>query len=302
MGKKRRTIILVPPGGTRIRSIRIRVSLVIAFAVLITIGFAGYFIPFSSNAIDVVRSNQRRNMNNQNVKMLQKIRTIYASHNSLDSLLQELGEQKGEIDFLAQFNIPEEKTRATDKKKSKKYALSDQLALIDKFDFRFSRAVDFLREHPAYLTKIPLRLPVEGQPFISTRFGITRDPFTGKSKHHYGLDFVAEKGTAVVAAADGVVAAVEKRKDWGLRVKIKHQYGFQTVYAHLASVKTGKGRKVSRGDVVGTIGSSGLSTGTHLHYEMWLDGTQVDPEKYLFPFQVEEYQVARARLPDNEFQ
>jgi murein DD-endopeptidase MepM/ murein hydrolase activator NlpD len=79
------------------------------------------------------------------------------------------------------------------------------------------------------------------------------------------------------------VLLVEKHCRWGWRIKLNHKYGFSTVYAHLGTVHVVNGKRVKRGDVIATVGISGLTTGPHLHYEVWQKGKQVNPLDYIFP-------------------
>ena len=136
---------------------------------------------------------------------------------------------------------------------------------------------------------IPVIPPVaSGSYVISRRYGMDRDPFTGQQKMHYGTDFAAELGVPVNATAAGVVARVESDPLWGRRVTIAHGRSFRTVYAHLGTVRVAQGKAVKRGEEIGTVGMSGLTTGTHVHYEIWHRDRAVNPEEYLFPMMVTE--------------
>jgi murein DD-endopeptidase MepM/ murein hydrolase activator NlpD len=130
---------------------------------------------------------------------------------------------------------------------------------------------------------IPLCKPVAANAFISLRFGRGRDPFTGHAKLHNGVDIAAPPGTAVMACAAGRVVSVENGAIWGRRVVIEHSRGFQSVYAHLGTVSVARGRPVRRGGTIGTIGSSGLATGPHVHYEVRRNGEPLDPELFFYP-------------------
>jgi len=110
---------------------------------------------------------------------------------------------------------------------------------------------------------------------ITSDFGADR----GRSRHQ-GIDLSAPSGTRVVATADGVVSTAERWGDFGRVVVIDHGAGWRTRYAHLKSIKVKKGKRVKRGDVVGTVGRSGNATGNHLHYEIRHHGTAVDPRPY----------------------
>jgi murein DD-endopeptidase MepM/ murein hydrolase activator NlpD len=111
---------------------------------------------------------------------------------------------------------------------------------------------------------------------ISSDFGAPRG-----SSRHQGLDLRAPKGTEVRATADGRVIFAGKAGDFGRLVIIEHSGGYETRYAHLKSIEVKKGRTVQRGTIVGTVGKSGNATGFHLHYEVRLQGTAVNPRSYL---------------------
>jgi len=111
---------------------------------------------------------------------------------------------------------------------------------------------------------------------ISSEFGVPR----GRSRHK-GLDLTAPKGTKVRVTADGRVSFAGRSGDFGRLVVVEHEDGYETRYAHLKSIDVKKGRKLKRGAVVGTVGESGNATGPHLHYEVRLHGTPVNPRSYL---------------------
>src|SRR5437773_2424390 len=114
-----------------------------------------------------------------------------------------------------------------------------------------------------------------------------RDPFTGMRDFHQGLDLVAPIGTKVIAPADGIVTKVGPSGGFGNSVFISHGYGIITRYGHLASYNVRVGQRVKRGDVIATVGSTGRSTGPHLHYELLVHQRNVDPIKYI----LEEYRA-----------
>lgn len=123
---------------------------------------------------------------------------------------------------------------------------------------------------------------------MSSAFGMRKDPRSGERRHHHGIDFIAPVGTEVYATADGVVTTAENRpKGFGTLVEITHgETGeFMTRYAHLDSFVVKKGQKVKKGEVIARVGSSGWSTGPHLHYEVRLKGKAVDPEKYILDYE-----------------
>ena len=121
--------------------------------------------------------------------------------------------------------------------------------------------------------------PVRG--WVSSGFGPRVSPFTGRDAIHSGIDIAAPMSTPVIAPAAGTVAEAGHEKSLGNMIVVSHGYGYQTMYAHLKKIKVKVGQTLKRGDVLGQVGSTGLSTGPHLHYEVEANGRAVDPRKYI---------------------
>jgi murein DD-endopeptidase MepM/ murein hydrolase activator NlpD len=132
------------------------------------------------------------------------------------------------------------------------------------------------------LTRIPSIWPlVNGAGKITSRYGYRRDPFHRRVRHHAGTDVAAPTGTKVHATAKGTVTFAEYDQFYGNLIKVDHGEGLETWYAHLSKISVGVGDVVERSTVIGNVGSTGRSTGPHLHYEVHVDGQPVDSEKYL---------------------
>ncbi len=127
---------------------------------------------------------------------------------------------------------------------------------------------------------LPTAQPVPGSN-LGSHFGFRIDPITGRSALHTGLDFQAESGTPILAAAGGVVVVQENHGAYGNMVEIDHGNGLITRYAHASSVFVKKGDLVKRGQKIAAVGSTGRSTGPHLHFEVLADGSPQDPQKFL---------------------
>ena len=121
--------------------------------------------------------------------------------------------------------------------------------------------------------------PVHG--WISSRYGRRISPFTGRDTMHGGIDISAPMYTPVVAPAGGTVVLAQFEAGLGNAIIVSHGYGIRTTYGHLAKLKVKDGQKVTRGDVIGFVGSTGLSTGPHLHYEVEHRGAGMDPLKFI---------------------
>ncbi len=127
---------------------------------------------------------------------------------------------------------------------------------------------------------LPTAQPVPGS-HLGSAFGWRIDPITGRSALHTGLDFQADPGTPILAAAGGVVVVQEYHAAYGNMVEIDHGNNLMTRYAHASEVFVKKGDLVKRGQKIATVGSTGRSTGPHLHFEVWADGSPQDPQKFL---------------------
>ena len=129
-------------------------------------------------------------------------------------------------------------------------------------------------------TLLPLGAPVKNVR-VTSNFGTRNDPFTGKPKKHRGIDFAGKIGTELMAVAPGRVVSAGERVGYGTTVEIDHGLGFTTLYAHLSQITVARGDWVRPGTVIGLAGSTGRSTGPHLHYEIRYKGVPFDPSKFV---------------------
>ncbi|MCB9024873.1 MAG: M23 family metallopeptidase [Bdellovibrionaceae bacterium] len=136
-----------------------------------------------------------------------------------------------------------------------------------------------LSERQNFIRATPSVRPTRG--WFSSRFGIRADPFTGRPTMHSGLDLASRYGAPVTATADGIVTFVGYQNGYGNIVAIDHGYGIQTRYAHNSRVYVQVGDQIRRYDVIAAVGSSGRSTGAHVHYEVRVRGVAVDPINYI---------------------
>ncbi|MDG1448344.1 MAG: DUF5930 domain-containing protein [Ascidiaceihabitans sp.] len=129
--------------------------------------------------------------------------------------------------------------------------------------------------------KAPFANPVKAAFRFTSKFGPRRDPKTGGRRMHKGVDFAAPNGTPLYATADGVVTHAGWSSGYGRLVKIQHEFGIETRYAHMSKLRAKVGQRVSRGDRIGDMGASGRVTGVHLHYEVRVGGNAVNPMIYI---------------------
>lgn len=142
-----------------------------------------------------------------------------------------------------------------------------------------------IKNQDAKLSSIPAIQPVSNKQLnrIASGFGMRIDPVYGTPKMHKGLDFTAAQGTPIYATGDGTISeAGYSEGGYGNHVVINHGYGYETLYGHMVRLKARQGQKVTRGEVIGWVGSTGKSTGPHCHYEVHINGNAVDPVYFFY--------------------
>ena len=186
------------------------------------------------------------------------------------------------LGFTKQYKI----TRQWSDLIKKSFSLSGEYA---EFDYKFGKIKDavsglenniheldeYLLDKNSILRSTPTILPSVG--WITSYFGHRVSPYAGKVKMHEGLDVGAPFGTPIVAPADGVITFAGHKAGFGNFVQIDHGYGIETIYAHAQKVIARNGQKIKRGELIAKVGSTGYSTGPHLHYEVRVNGVAVDP-------------------------
>jgi murein DD-endopeptidase MepM/ murein hydrolase activator NlpD len=146
----------------------------------------------------------------------------------------------------------------------------------------YSEVLSVLEQEKEIRESTPSVRPLRGG-FLSSRFGRRMDPFSGQTVLHPGLDYRARTGTPVISTADGVVARTGRNGGYGLMIEVEHGSGFKTRYAHLSKILVNRGQKVRRGEIIGLVGNTGRSTGSHLHYEVLFRKMHRDPLQYVIP-------------------
>jgi murein DD-endopeptidase MepM/ murein hydrolase activator NlpD len=144
----------------------------------------------------------------------------------------------------------------------------------------------FVKSKQEMLTAIPAIQPLSNKNLerLASGFGYRIDPIYKTPKMHTGLDFTAATGTPIYATGDGTVetAGFDNGGGYGNHVIINHGYGYETLYGHMTKIKTHRGERVKRGQVIGWVGSTGKSTGPHCHYEVIKNGEKIDPVHFFF--------------------
>ena len=149
----------------------------------------------------------------------------------------------------------------------------------------YDEVIELAQKREEQLASVPAIMPISNEDLRRTAsgWGYRIHPIYKIRRFHYGMDFTASTGTEVYATGDGVVKTTERsRRGYGNKLVIDHGFGYETLYAHLNDFNVRLGQKVKRGDVVAFVGSTGLSTAPHLHYEVHVNGKKVNPAYYYF--------------------
>ncbi len=182
--------------------------------------------------------------------------------------------------------------------------LTQRLDLFERQLYAQSLSFDQLKETASKqkdkLAHIPSVIPITIKDFtMSSGYGVRRDPIYGSSKFHTGLDFAAKTGTPVFATADGKVTEAGRQSGYGNCIDISHGYNYLTRYAHLSEILVKPGQEVKRGEMIGKVGSTGKSTGSHLHYEVRFKDEPQNPVNYYFMDLTPEEYAEMVQLAEN---
>ena len=182
--------------------------------------------------------------------------------------------------------------------------LTKQLYLQSK---SFDEIIELAKNKSKMLASIPAIQPVANKDLkrMTSGYGYRIHPIYKTRKMHYGMDYSAKVGTEIYATGDGIISKVKRSKrGYGNYVKINHGFGYETLYAHMSKYIVKKGQKVKRGEVIGYVGNSGISTAPHLHYEVRKDNKKINPVNFYFnDLTPEEYEkmLELASQPNQSF-
>ncbi|HHY71442.1 MAG TPA: M23 family metallopeptidase [Thermoanaerobacterales bacterium] len=160
--------------------------------------------------------------------------------------------------------------------------------IVSDYSYEFKDVVEAIKEITQASMSIPvfgqkeqelLPMPVDGR--VSSEYGLRFHPILKEQRMHHGIDIVQKEGCPVKTVLDGVVFSVGQDKEMGNMVKIRHDNGSTTVYAHLKDVYVKKQEPIKQGFIIGTVGKTGLAETSHLHFEIWRDDKSEDPRKWL---------------------
>jgi murein DD-endopeptidase MepM/ murein hydrolase activator NlpD len=264
---------------------------VVFFASLIFSGYSLFFVYASGNSYSSLKS--------ENYLLKKQVENMVSKYKDLDNKISEL--EKSSATLRTAVDLPpiskdelqmgvgggyfdnsiDFMGHDAESELNKAVSLVDEMSRKINFEKdQYLKISDQLKENEKLSRAIPAIRPCTG--IISDGFGMRMHPILHIRRMHEGVDFVTDIGTPVHATGDGIISFTGLKNGYGLEVEIDHGFGFRTVYAHLSKILVKRGEKVQRGEVIAKTGTSGLSTGPHLHYEVEHDGVKVNPADYFF--------------------
>ena len=290
-------IIFVSNNMAKAKTLSLRQAMLLVFGLLLMSSMltAALILPQADSAnqgvnnllpvrmLQAVRSNSQQHIDALALQLGQ----IQARVMRLDALSERLGELAGVKDKdIKAGQVPGQGGPLVQDHSLSIEELTDQIEeltkLVERRHDRLGVLEAMLLQQNVSRSTLPSGSPVNVG-YNSSSFGWRVDPFTGHMAMHEGLDFMAEIGTPIHAAADGIVVEAENTPDYGNIIKVDHGSGLETRYAHAKRLLVKVGDRVQKGQLIAEVGNTGRSTGAHLHFEVRLNGVPLDPRRYLPP-------------------
>jgi len=295
LGKKL-SFMLIPGSREKLRQFSISYGFILFCAVIIVFLFIANAYLTNSYMTSRTSADELTRFRVENELLMDKYEELKEEINEISTIYDDL--VKKEIVIRNIFGLPEISTderklgiggpenkiyknlsKAVQLARSTEMEVDALLRLANFEKEKYNDVYDILAEKKSILDHTPSIIPTRG--YRTRGFGMKTDPFTGYKRFHGGIDIGNKTGTPIYATADGVVKSVTNGRDLGLVITVNHGYGYQTLYGHLSKIEVNKGQKVRRGDLIALMGSTGYSTGPHLHYEVIKNGKRVNPLEYI---------------------
>jgi murein DD-endopeptidase MepM/ murein hydrolase activator NlpD len=260
------TIMLVPHSRFSSRSVRIPVIAAAFFCVMALLGSV-FTVSLSIQAFDYYRMKSEYARMSKDFNELESTMASLKQSESQFRKLFSLGSRKEVLK-----NLESTTEEGSIDVEALKKDINSSMATVDEIKSYLAKEQDVFRSSPS-------GWPAAGK--ISSGFGMREHPRYGGRKFHTGIDITMPNGTPLHATADGVVSFSDRSGGSGNIVVIEHGHGLSTVYAHNTRNRVMAGQTVKRGDIIAYSGSTGITTGPHLHYEVWRNGQSIDPAPYL---------------------
>jgi murein DD-endopeptidase MepM/ murein hydrolase activator NlpD len=286
--RKQHTIIVVPHARARFRQFQVTSRLLWSVGIAVSLSLVLGMV-FGLLWIQSIRKNREvSTLVAENQDLRGRTKTLNSKLESLEKLLAEFEERTRRLSIVAGLSgvddsgtggvggltaLPADYTSHTEAVLEE----SSRRGLL--LSGRLGKVEESLSLQADRLALTPTLAPTVG--VLTAGYGLRSDPFTGRQEFHMGIDISSPKGGRIVAPASGTVVRVRWESGYGRVVEIAHGFGVRTLYAHLEAPRVVEGQRVRRGDLVGLVGSTGRSTGPHLHYEVQVGGKPVNPLDYV---------------------
>lgn len=303
MKKKCLTFFVLTNDASRTRQIKVPVKLIkgicaAAAAVSLILAFVVYdYVKLKGNALELSR------LRRENIAQKLELQNFAGKIRGIEDQYQKLSMFDKKLRIVANIEKPKGSDRdelkglGGDSSKDVDDYLSTPKAKVDDLlkdmhseinqlekkaisqEKSFVEIQEHLMNQSSFFAATPSIWPVKG--WVTSTFGIRTSPYTGMAQMHKGLDIANRVGTPVFATADGIVVKASWESNLGKAVVLRHGYGMETSYGHLSELNVRVGQKVKRGQKIAAVGSTGRSTGPHLHYSVAMNGVEVNPAKYI---------------------
>jgi murein DD-endopeptidase MepM/ murein hydrolase activator NlpD len=300
------TVQIVPEGGCGLRTLRIsrRIVYMAGVAALLLLLVTGGFV--ASLSVDAAREAELVRLRVENRHLNDNLGEIEGQVGLLARTVDQLSAQEQKFRLLAGLPHIDDEVRAVgvggpvleaaereqflatspalaERTYAAAYDAEQLVRRLDLLGSSIEEAMDSVELHREIFLSRPSIRPVQADDsWISSSFSRSRfHPVLQVNRPHPGIDISALAGTAILATANGTVTYAGTKQGYGKTVEIDHGYGYKTRYAHAGSIQVKRGQRVTRGDMLGEVGKTGLATAPHLHYEVLVDGRQVNPREYL---------------------
>jgi len=290
LSAKRFTILVIPEGSHQVRRFALRTKFIkglLAAAVVLALTLVGLLADYVMINLD---RNELQRLRVENLTQREELHRLVVKLEDLRQEMVVLAQNDAKVRVMAKLSAPKGDSLVGIGGPAKQDDVSREFGEIQQRIDEVRRQIDLRRESQEEIQGIlndqrsllaakPVGWPVKG--WLTSSFGMRRDPFNGRRKMHEGLDIASRTGTPVIATADGIVSSVKTEPGYGKVVTIDHGYGYRTIYGHNSKIFAKVGQRVRRGDRIAAVGNTGRSTGSHVHYEVRLNGVPVNPHKYL---------------------
>jgi murein DD-endopeptidase MepM/ murein hydrolase activator NlpD len=305
--KKNWTILLVPHDNVKVRDFILTRPVIVLSVIVLCVGIVGAFLLGFGYYTRSISAGKLHNLEKENEALRGKVTDLAALTDNLQSRLQKLDSIEAEYRMIAGLSgiDPEVKKAgiggpgrngavdreleaigrdARTKIKTSEESLNALVRQADILQQSLTESVEQLKFFQDRLNHTPSVWPTVGR--LTSHYGSRVHPIFNGIRKHEGIDISAPRGTPVVATADGKVIYARWKLGYGQAIEIDHGYDHRTFYAHLSSIKVRQGQHVKRGEIIGLVGNTGVSTGPHLHYEVKVSSKSTNPLNYILGYTV----------------